>query len=185
MKKTTFFLVLFFVTLLSVNVTAQRDQKSPITYTFINEYGFYLGGYSGQPTPGLTGVFINGVKFNNGQDVLGIGIGYESDELADQSIPVFLNFRHIFPSNVKLKPVVNFAIGTRFSYWEEDQIIGYDPVYLYPIYGSPIQKSAFGIYSTIAAGFNVNAFSFTSGFFFKSVGKKFYGGIEVKCGFTL
>jgi hypothetical protein len=40
------------------------------------------------------------------------------------------------------------------------------------------------LYGTIAAGFKVKAFSFTSVFFLKSWNKEFFGGVEVKVGYT-
>lgn len=178
------FLILIIALLCSGFTVSAQSDNIEINYRFINEYGAFFGGGSDQTITGFTGVFINGVDINK-TNFFGIGLGYESDAFASQSIPVFLNFRHIFPSSKVLKPLVNIAIGTRFSFWSEDQIIGYDPFYLYPIYGDPIQKYAIGIYSTVATGFNVHAFSFTSGLFFKSVGPKFFAGIEVKCGFSL
>lgn len=184
MKKIKLFVIVFLLSAITTSSFAQNNPTPKVSYAFINEYGFYFGGMNSGSGPGFTGVFVNGVKFNKGQDMIGIGLGYEADGNVDESIPIFLNYRHIFPTNVKVKPVINFAIGTRFSTWTESPIIGYD-IYNYPMYGPSISKNAFGIYSTIAAGFNANAFSLTSGFFFKSVGPKFYSGIEIKCGFTL
>lgn len=69
---------------------------------------------------------------------------------------------------------MNIAAGGRFSYWNS-----YDNMY------GDIQKNAFGLYSTLAAGFNSYAFSLSSGFFVKSVGTRFMAGFEVKAGFTL
>jgi hypothetical protein len=174
-------LVISFLLISALSVSAQKET---MTYSFINEYGFFFGGSSIASTAGLSGVFINGVSIND-QNFIGIGLGYETDDLSYQSIPIFLNFRHVFPSAKILKPLVNFAFGTRFSYWSESPIIGYDPIYYNPIYGDEVQKHAFGIYSTVAAGFNVNAFSFTSGLFFRTVGKNYFSGIEVKCGFKM
>jgi len=181
--KSTKILFIFLMLNTIFTVSAQKEKEN-ISYSFINEYGFFIGGSSLSSVSGLSGVFVNGLNFND-KNYIGLGLGYEMDDLSHQSIPVYLNFRHVFPSAKILKPLVNFAIGTRFSYWSENQIIGYDPYYFTPIYGDEIQKSAFGIYSTVAAGFTVNSFSFTSGLFFKSVGKTYYSGIEVKCGFKL
>jgi hypothetical protein len=36
----------------------------------------------------------------------------------------------------------------------------------------------------MAAGFRVRTFSFTSGFFMKSWNNEYFGGVEVKVGFT-
>jgi len=184
MKKIKTLVILLLLSVITTSIFAQNQTTPKFTYAFINEYGFYFGGMSANSGPGFAGIFVNGVKFNNGQDLIGIGLGYEVDGTVDESIPIFINYRHIFPTNVKVKPIVNFALGTRFSSWTESSIIGYD-INLVPIYSPSVSKSAFGIYSTIAAGFQANAFSLSSGFFFKSVGSKFYSGIEIKCGFTL
>jgi hypothetical protein len=167
----------------SVSIHAQTE-KTNYSYSFINEYGPYFGGMASNSAIGFTGVFVNGIKINN-QDVIGLGLGYEIGENETQSIPIFLNYRHIFPSSVALKPVVNFAIGTRLSYWNVQDIIGYDPIYLYPIYGPEKEVHDFGLYSTIAAGFNVHAFSLTSGFFLRTAGERIQAGFEVKVGYTL
>lgn len=184
MKKIKTLVIVFLLSTFTTSMFAQNNPTPNITYGFINEYGFYFGGMSSDSGPGFSGIFVNGVKFNKGQDFIGLGLGYEVDGTVDESIPIFMNYRHIFPTNVKVKPIVNFALGTRFSHWSESPIIGYD-IYNYPLYGPSVSKSSFGIYSTIAGGFQSNAFSLTSGFFFKSVGPKFYSGIEIKCGFTL
>jgi hypothetical protein len=181
MKKIAITLVA--ILFLGISLQAQTEKKC-CSYSFINEYGFYFGGIGYNPTVGLTGVFINGVKLFD-QDIIGLGIGYETDDNVTQSIPVFLNYRHIFKSSNALKPIVNFAFGTRLSFWETENIIGYDPIYLSPIYGDPINNHSLGLYSTISAGFNVHAFSLTSGFFFKTVSKNYYAGFEVKVGYTL
>lgn len=147
-------------------------KETPISYAFITEYGPFMGG-----TAGFTGIFVNGIRIKT-QNVVGIGVGYEYDTDDIQSIPLFANFRHYFPSKRTLKPLVNVAIGTRFSFGDR---------YYGNYYGSyRVQMREFGLYSTIAAGFKVKVFSFTSGFFFKSYGTdKFFGGVEIKAGITL
>lgn len=158
--------------LCSSNIKAQENPT--YKYSFINEYGFFLGSGNYYTNIGLTGVFINGVTVNN-KFFMGIGLGYETDDESGQSVPVFLNYRYFLPSNSTLKPFLNFAIGSRFSYWTV-----YDNYWM-----DPVQKSAFGFYSTLGGGFNKHAFSFSSGLFLKSIGDNFFGGFEVKAGFKL
>lgn len=176
-------LLIAIVISITINSTYAQNENKNITYSFINEYGLFFGGGEADATIGLSGVFVNGIKMND-QHFFGIGLGYETDVMSGQSIPIFLNYRYFFHSDHKLKPLVNFGLGTRFSYWSDEEIVGYDPYYGYPIY-QEVQKSAFGFYSTIAAGFTINSFSFTSGLFLKSMSKDFIAGFEVKAGFTL
>jgi len=165
------------------------------SYTFINEYGIYGGN-----SVGFTSVFVNGVRFNKTQDVLGIGIGYEIDTYPNQyywasvegaqHVPIFFNYRHYFPGKRALKPLVNIATGIRLSFWKEyynwwfntEPWIFIDEPWT-PYYYDKQQVSV-GFYGTVAAGFKVKAFSFTSGFFLKSWNNYFYGGMEMKVGFT-
>ena len=179
MKKIISIITLLLV--LSSSSLFSQENKDKITYSFINEYGLFFGGGVNEGTIGLTSVFVNGIKCND-INFYGIGIGYESDLFSGQSIPMFFNYRHFFPSNKKLKPLINVALGARFSYWTESNII---LDYYGNIIYEDIQRNAFGFYSTVAAGFNVNAFSFTSGLFLKSVQEHFIAGFEVKAGFTL
>lgn len=173
MKKIAIIIVSLFI-LCSTNLKAQ---EIPVyKYSFINEYGIFLGSGNSFTTVGLTGVFINGLTVNN-KFFMGVGLGYESDNESGQSIPMFLNFRYFLPSNSTFKPFLNIALGSRFSYWSI-----YDDYFMYP---SSRQLSAFGFYSTLGAGFNKYAFSFSSGLFVKSIGNKFFGGLEVKAGFKL
>jgi hypothetical protein len=180
MKKT--FLILFAIFFLATpflsfgQETSNNDteKKCNISYTFINEYGFFLGGDFG-----FTGIFVNGIRFNKTNDVLGIGVGYEVDSRSGQSIPIFVNFRHYFPAKKILKPLINVGIGTRISFWER-----YDYYEYSSYYPKPKQMQTAGLYGTIAAGFKVRAFSFTSGFFLKSWNREYFGGVEVKVGFT-
>lgn len=172
MKKITIIIVSIFFLIFS-DLKAQQTEQADFKYTFINEYGLFFGSGDRISTIGLTGVFVNGVKIYNTHFV-GIGIGYESDVVSGQSIPIFFNYRYFFPSVKRIKPFMNIAAGGRFSYWNS-----YDNMY------GDIQKNAFGLYSTLAAGFNSYAFSLSSGFFVKSVGTRFMAGFEVKAGFTL
>jgi hypothetical protein len=158
------------------------NEKKNLSYAFINEYGGFLGG-----TFGFTGVFINGIAIKK-QDIIGLGVGYEVDTESGQSLPFFVNYRHYFPGKRALKPLVNFAVGARICFW--DEYIGYPVYYEYngymyeEWYGEFRSRVDPGFYATMAAGFKVKAFSFTSGFFMKSCAKHFYGGVEVKVGFT-
>jgi len=160
------------------------DTEKKISYSFINEYGFFAGG-----TAGFTGVFVNGIRFNKTQDLLGIGVGYEADFRSEQSVPIFINFRHYFPGKRKLKPLVNIGIGMRISFWQEWNP-RYEPYYdenngyWYDSWGNQKQRVTPGLYATMAAGFKVKALSFTSGLFLKSWNNEFFGGIEAKVGFT-
>ncbi|MCL2290298.1 MAG: hypothetical protein FWC34_06295 [Bacteroidetes bacterium] len=166
-------------------VQTNESAEKRISYSFINEYGFFGGG-----TFGFTGVFINGIRFNKTQDLIGIGVGYEADFRSQQSVPFFVNYRHYFPGKKKLKPLVNVGIGLRVSFWQ-DWTNWYEPyydengVYLYDMwYGYSKQRVTPGLYATMAAGFKVRALSFTSGLFMKSWNNEYFGGVEVKVGFT-
>jgi hypothetical protein len=184
---------------------SKTDGNTPpekcISYTFINEYGFYGGS-----SIGFTGIFVNGIKFNKTQDVIGLGIGYEIDSRPSQgnywvsdywnrsvegaqTIPIFVNYRHYFPSNKKLKPLINIGIGMRINFWREYYYYNgpwnyNDPWDFYPYPIDAGQLVGVGLYGTMAAGFKVKAFSFTSGFFLKSWNDNYFGGVEVKVGFT-
>ena len=165
--------------------TKDNNNAEPkISYALINEYGFFVGG-----SFGFTGIFVNGIRFNKTQDILGIGVGYEADTRSGQSVPLFINFRHYFPGKRLLKPLFNIGIGTRISFWKEyhDYYVQVEENgYVHDVYCSepPRQRVTPGLYGTIAAGFKVKAFSFTSGFFLKSWNKEFFGGVEVKVGYT-
>ena len=175
----TIFLALPFLSFGQEEATTKETTKTEkkVSYTFINEYGTYMGG-----SIGFTGVFINGISIKK-QDVIGIGVGYEADTRAENNIPLFVNYRHYFPGKRALKPLVNFAIGTRLSFWTDynDYYCGYG---YYDYYPQPQSRVTAGLYATMAAGFRVKAFSFTSGFFMKSWNNEYFGGIEVKVGFT-
>ncbi|MCL1850574.1 MAG: hypothetical protein FWF70_04105 [Bacteroidetes bacterium] len=207
MKKTavTIFAILFLaIPFLSFGQKeTSTDEKTKteckFSYALINEYGFFAGG-----SVGFTGIFVNGIRFNKTQDVIGLGVGYEVDTKPSsssyyrdfesksvenaQSIPIFVNYRHYFPGKRALKPLVNFAIGTRINFWKEYYYY-YEPWWEYPDlyprqYTKESQEVNAGLYGTIAAGFKVKAFSFTSGFFLKSWNKEYFGGVEVKVGYT-
>ncbi|MDR0206584.1 MAG: hypothetical protein LBI45_04940 [Bacteroidales bacterium] len=177
------------------NETKTSENSKPekfASYTFINEYGIYFGN-----TVGFTSIFVNGVRFNKTQDVLGIGIGYEIDTYSEsryywigiegaQNVPIFINYRHYFPGKRAFKPLVNVATGIRLNFWRE-----YSNGWIWidnPYYDSPYYFNepyfSLGFYGTVAAGFKVKALSFTSGFFLKSWDGFFYGGMEMKVGFT-
>jgi len=193
MKK--FFLIVFAIVFMAApvlsygqqEIQAKEDAKTEkqISYSFINEYGFFGGG-----TFGFTGIFVNGIRFNKTQDLIGIGLGYEADFRSEQSVPIFFNYRHYFPGKKKLQPLVNFAIGARISFWQEwfnycePYYDGYGNYYDYWCGGYTKQRVTAGLYATIAAGFKVKALSFTSGFFLKSWNDEYFGGVEVKVGFT-
>ena len=158
--------------------TDNTKEEKKISYSFINEYGFYAGG-----TLGFTGVFVNGIRFNKTQDLIGIGIGYESDTRwsGKTNIPIFLNYRHYFSGKKALKPLINVGIGTRLSFLYLPPYYMYNTVLPYPYYD---EQRIPGLYATFATGFKVKALSFTSGVFVKSCDKDFFGGVEVKVGFT-
>jgi len=197
MKK--FFLIIFAVILMAMpmlsfgqqetSTTEDTKKCSNISYSFINEYGFFGGG-----TFGFTGIFVNGIRFNKTQDLIGIGVGYEADYRSEQSLPIFLNYRHYFPAvgkKGKLQPLINVGIGMRLSFWQQWVTTWCEPIYSewgdfwYDYcHGYSVQKVTPGLYATIASGFKVKAFSFTSGFFMKSWNKEYFGGVEVKVGFT-
>jgi hypothetical protein len=161
------------------------QSESKIVYSFINEYGFSLGG-----TFGFTGIFVNGIRFTKTQDLIGIGIGYEWDSQSEQSLPIFINYRHYFPAKRILKPLVNIGAGIRISFWDEwiswnePWFDEYGNYWHDRWYGYSESRITPGLYLTMAAGFKVKAFSFTSGFFLKSCEKNFFGGVEAKVGFT-
>jgi hypothetical protein len=146
---------------LSFGQDATMINKKNVSYSFITEHGLYLGW-----DIGYTGVFVNGICFNKTQDLIGIGVGVEYGIASGLSIPIYANYRHYFPSKTKLEPLVNVAIGTRFC-----------AVYSW-------KPSMMGLYTTIASGFRVKSFSFTSGLFVKSLNNDFFAGFEIKLGYA-
>jgi hypothetical protein len=156
--------------------------KKKISYSFINEYGFCMGKYfegdRGLLRKGATAVFVNGIRFNKTQDEIGIGIGIEL-MVFSLDYPLYFNYRHYFKTKTVLKPLINVAVGTRFLFWEE--YIGGCVVVDTKLHCN------FGLYSTVAAGFKVKAFSFNVGGFIRSWDpeiRSFFGGMEIKTGFT-
>ena len=144
--------------------TPKIDENFPkeknISYSFITEHGMYMW------WAGYAGVFVNGICFNKTQDLAGIGIGLEYDIASGPSYPIFLNYRHYFPNKAKLEPLINIAVGTRLCAWYS------------------WQPSMLGLYTTVASGFRVKSFSFSSGLFVKSLNSDFFAGFEIKLGYT-
>jgi hypothetical protein len=201
MKKSIFFVLLAtLLTCSSAFAQSGSTQTNPtpknLSYNFIMEFGNYLG----NNTFGFTGVAINSLSLKD-RNLIGIGVGYEAnisnDYYYDVSnyytidnetiIPIFFNFRHYFDRPEKtVKPLVNFAVGTRLCFTElSNYVETYDPLTgYYSGYTSYLTKFTPGFYATMTAGFKAKAFSFTSGFFCKSDYNGFSSGIEVKMGLT-
>jgi len=175
-----FFAALFILTpILSYGQEAATTDKKTkqdckVSYVFISEFGCYIGdGFA------FTNVFVNGIRFNKKKDILGIGLGYETEFVSFQYIPIYLNYRHYFRVKKSINPFLNVGIGTRISFGN-----GYYPYR----YNSSCKA---GFYSVVSAGVKVKAFTLSSGFFVKSFGfsnfahlNGFFGGMEVKAGFT-
>lgn len=193
MRKNVFVTTLLAVLLLaSQSLFAQSAGQTPqpekrLSYNMINEYGFFLGG-----NIGFNGIFVNSLKFNRTNDLLGIGVGYSIDIDNGQGVPLFLNYRHYFDRPRALKPLINIAAGTTFNFWnyyDWDDGIYYDEINDEYYHGGPIpvKGHGFGLYATIASGFKVKAFSFTAGFFIRTsprYNNDINGGIDVKVGYT-
>ena len=143
---------------IATSENSEKDKK--VSYSFITEHGMYMWWV------GYAGVFVNGICFNKTQDLAGIGIGLEYDIASGASYPIFVNYRHYFPTKTKLEPLINIAVGTRLC-----------GVYSW-------QPSMLGLYTTIASGFRVKSFSFSSGLFVKSLNSDFFAGFEIKLGYT-
>ncbi len=180
-------IILFAIALFSINLaSAQEQTEKKITYNFINEYGTLIS-----KNVGFTSVFVNGIKINN-SDAIGIGVGYGINTISYQEVPLFLNYRHYFQRGRKVIPLINVAIGTAANFWDEDirtlvpyynpdgTVAGHNWEYY------TLHKHGFGLYSTVASGFSVKAFSFTAGLFFRTFPREreFNGGVEVKVGYT-
>ena len=163
------------------SLSAQEQQEKKIAYTFINEYGFFIG-----KNVGWTGVFINGISIKQ-NDVIGLGLGYGLNTASFQEVPIFLNYRHYFDMGKKLKPLINVAAGVGFHFWTDEIAV---PEYAPSGYVSYdyVEEShnGVGLYATISGGFRVKALSFTGGFFFRTFPSQpgFNGGIEAKIGYT-
>jgi len=146
-------------------VSNYKEKK--LAYSFINEYGLKLGTtFYGRPKMAfdVTGVFINSICFNKKQDMIGIGVGCDAYwMILGATFPIFVNYRHYFPSKTNVKPLINVALGTQIN----------------------IEGNVVGIYSTVSGGFRYKALSFTAGFFLKSWDMVDYrGGAEIKLGYT-
>ena len=144
-------------------------KKKKVSYAFINEFG---NSFDNKGSIKYVSVFLNNICFNKTKDCIGIGTGFESEwEWDFYSIPVYANYRHYFTSKTNLKPLVNIAVGHRFNFSRDRYLPG--------------------LYSVVATGFRVNAFSLTSGIFIKSMKERFSSkeefsfGIEIKAGFIL
>ena len=164
------------------SLSAQEQQEKKVAYTFINEYGFFIG-----KNVGWTGVFINGVSFKQ-NDVIGLGLGYGLNTASFQEVPIFFNYRHYFDRGKKLKPLINVAAGVGFHFWTDEVSVP-----IFDTYGNfcyydyeEVSNHGVGLYATIAGGFRVKALSFTGGFFFRTFPSRpgFNGGIEAKIGYT-
>ena len=191
MKK-SFFMIVAIVFLATLTPSFGQSETKPdedtkqgkkISYSFINEYGIYFGSagdYYRNGSSGFTGIFVNGICFNKTQDLIGIGIGYEGDNRYGYGMPLFVNYRHYFSCNKKLKPLINIGFGAKLYITKS-----YKYGIVYPgCLISPVIDVVPGMYATFVGGFKVKAFSFTSGAFVKSGGDDFFAGLEVKVGFT-
>ncbi len=160
------------------SLMAQDQPVKKVQYNFINEYGWWFG-----KNVGFSGVFVNGVCINQ-FDAIGIGVGYGINSATFQEIPLFANYRHYFNRGRKLLPCINVALGASFHLW--DEYVNYFDEYGYWERRDELQQHGVGLYSTIAGGFKVKAFSFTGGFFFRTFPHEnlFNGGIEIKVGYT-
>lgn len=163
------------------SLSAQEQQDKKIAYTFINEYGFFIG-----KNVGWTGVFINGISIKQ-NDVIGLGLGYGLNTASFQEVPIFLNYRHYFDMGKKLKPLINVAAGVGFHFWTDEIAVPVNTPSGYVSYDY-VEESYHGVgfYGTISGGFRVKALSFTGGFFFRTFPSQpgFNGGIEAKIGYT-
>jgi hypothetical protein len=147
-----------------IAITNENNEKQKkVSYAFINEFG---NSFDNKGSIKCVSVFLNNICFNKTQDLIGIGTGFEIEwDGYFYSIPIYANYRHYFTSSTNLKPLINIAVGHRFNFIRD--------------------KYLPGLYSVVAAGFRVNAFSLTSGIFIKSVKEEFSFGVEIKTGFTL
>lgn len=158
-------------------LSGQEQPVKKIQYNFINEYGGFFG-----KNAGFTGVFVNGIAINQ-IDAIGIGVGYGLNSATFQELPLFINYRHYFDRGRRLMPCINIALGAAFHFWEDEIAIPNEHGWYDYNYEN---RHGVGLYSTIAGGFKVKAFSFTGGFFFRTFPSddSFNGGIEVKVGYT-
>jgi len=164
MKKQIFITLMLIgmISIFSINSQAQSGDNNVGRLSVINEYGTFFG----HNTVGFTGVFVVGYSTPSDKDMFGLGIAYDVGTNLTDGIPLFVNYRHAFYPDRKVSPIVNMAMGVRLNLS--------DPV------------DAFGLYSTMASGFQSGIFSLTGGIFLKSLGtRELYPGLEVKCGFRL
>jgi hypothetical protein len=164
MKKQIFITLMLIgmISIFSINSQAQSGDNNVGRLSVINEYGTFIG----HNTVGFTGVFVVGYSTPSDKDMFGLGIAYDVGTNLTDGIPLFVNYRHAFYPDRKVSPIVNMAMGVRLNLS--------DPV------------DAFGLYSTMASGFQSGIFSLTGGIFLKSLGtRELYPGLEVKCGFRL
>ncbi|MDL2297031.1 hypothetical protein LJC68_05970 [Bacteroidales bacterium OttesenSCG-928-B11] len=168
----------------SATLQAQTENDNRLSYSIFNEYGFYLspmtitknnissGGFGG--VFGFTTTVVNNLVLDKNMH-FGLGLGVEFDSQDDMSVPLFFNFRNYFKdSGDKFRPMVNAALGMRYSYSEH--------YYYYNYYSSSIYEDNIGVYATLGGGFKVRAFSFHAGYFFKSGANVYSMGLEVKVG---
>jgi hypothetical protein len=152
----------------STNKNIEREKK--VSYSFFTEYGLSAGSRLGEyhpPFVEISGIFVNSICFKKKQDMIGIGVGCEFFYVvAAATLPIFVNYRHIFSSKTNLKPLINVALGTRIGIpWGWG---GY----------------GYGFYSTIAGGFRYKSLSLNLGNLIKSFRKEsYYGGAEIKIGY--
>ena len=174
MKKIIFIIAAIFIMMPVLSFgqeTAAVNESKKVSYVFINEFGNF---FENTGSIKYTSVFLNNICFNKTQDLIGIGVGFESEwDWNFYSIPVYANYRHYFRSSTNLKPLINIAVGHRSNF----NTRRYSP------WDSP--KYSPGLYSVVAAGFRINAFSLTSGIFIKSANDKYPFGVEIKAGYIL
>jgi len=177
MKKIQFLLLMCILGVAGI-VNAQEEQISEkkVSYSFFTEYGLSAGTCLGEyhpPFVEITGIFVNSICFNKKQDMIGIGVGCDAFYLVIMpTIPIFVNYRHNFPSKTNLKPFINVALGARFCAWDWRE---------------------YGLYSTIAGGFRHKSLSFNLGILIKSLNDgifikslnngNYFGGVEIKIGY--
>lgn len=158
-------------------LSAQSKNDKAISYNIINEYGIFAG-----TTVGFEGVFINSIKFNKSNDLVGVGLGYSADINSMQGIPMFLNYRHYFDRGRIVQPLFNLAAGATYYFRNANDIIYYEDCF-----DCRFNDPGFGLYATIASGFRAKAFSLSAGFFVHSAPNSLNdvsGGLNLKVGFT-
>ena len=188
--------IMFFVAILAIIpglslgqettlATKNTEEKRRVSYSFINEYG---ASYSRQLRPTfwdfsdeIVCVFVNGIRFNNTQQEIGIGIGIGSDifQIGYSHRPIFLptylNYRWSIPTNkTNIKRFVNVACGTQLKIYKGR---GFSP-----------WEFSRELYSSIAKGVKLNAFTLSLGAtsrVFNVTYTRFLWGVELKVGVAL